>query len=339
MKPGPRRLLSVVAILCGLIVLILAAVLRIPPAGFDPVAGVRNADLHQLPGRDDEPWSIAVISDIQNGHAYLPELFRRLSDPPPRAIVVTGDLAPDPSPELAQLPVWYLRRWPPPAPMFVVPGNHDLALIPGGRLGEPEFLGWYGALTFEFRIGRTVFIGLDNSTSPIVGPALEDLRRRLEAAKDRGDRAILCLHRNIVQFEEPDPISPLDERVRELIRDYDVPYVLCGHLHHDAYDGQGGTQYVAVPASGHRPANDPGQKPVAFMRLNWDGTRFELRREEFYRGNWTELKGVTLYLALAKIHPCLVRFPRTSGLIAGVCLFVAVAGTGILWRSRRGDPC
>lgn len=339
MKRGPRGLLAVVAVLCGATDLILATAFLIPPAGFEPVAGVRNADLHDLPGRDDEPWSVAVISDVQNGHAYLPELFRRLDNPRPQAIVVTGDLAPDPSPELAQLPVWYLRRRPPPAPMFVVPGNHDLALLPGGRLGEPEFLRWYGALTFEFRIGRTVFIGLDNSTSPIVGPAFEELRRRLDEAKDRGDRAILCLHRNIVQFEEPDPISRLDDQVRQLVRNYDVPYVLCGHLHHDAYDEQGGTRYVAVPASGHRPANEPGQKPVAFMTLRWDGSRFELRREEFYRRNWTELKGVVLYLALAKIHPCLDRHPLVSGLLATVCLFVAVAPIGILRRSRRGDAC
>lgn len=334
MSAAWRRALMGLAVLHALASVILVSVLLIPPAGLGPVEGVHNADVRELPGGDEEPWTIGVISDIQNGHAYLPELFHRLSSARPRAIIVTGDLAPDPSPELAQLPVWQLRRCPPPAPMFVVPGNHDIG-SEAIRPGEREFVTWYGALTFELRIGRTVFLGLDNSTSPIVGKALDAVRLRLEESKERGERTILCLHRNIIKFEEQDPLSRAGEALRELIRNYEIPYVLCGHLHHDGFDAQGKTRYVAVPASGHRPANEPGQKPIAYMLLHWNGSSFELRREEFYRRNVTELKGVVLYLALAKIHPLCARFPLASSAALGACVAVGVFCTGVLCRCRK----
>lgn len=339
MTTAARRVLAALTLTSGLTALLLGLVLLVQPPGPGPVAGVRNVDLHELPGSDAEPWSIVVISDVQNGHAYLPELFERAKAFSPRAIVITGDLAPDPIPELSQIPVWWLRRSPPSAPLFIVPGNHDITHRQVDRLGEREFLQWYGSLTFEFRIGRTVFLGLDNAASQIVGASLESVRSRLEAARDRGDRTILCLHRNIVSFSDPTLAAESNPELQELVRHYDVPYVICGHLHRDAFEAREGTRYVAVPASGHRPANDPGQKPIAFMVLRWDGASFELRREEFYRRNLTELKGVAVYLALAKILPVFRRFPVASSATVGACIFVAVVGAGLLWRSRKERAC
>ena len=339
MTTARRRVLIALTALSGLTAALLSSVLLIQPPGPGPVGSVRNADLHELPGSDEEPWSVVVIRDVQNGHAYLPELLRRAGACSPRAIVITGDLAPDPNPELSRIPVWWLRRLPAPAPMFIVPGNHDLCACTGRRIGEREFLQWYGSLTFDFRIGRTRFIGLDNSTSPIVGADLDSLRSKLEGAKARGERTLLWLHRNVVSFGDPTLSLEANPELQEMIRDYDVPYVICGHLHRDAFEESEGTRYAAMPASGHRPANDADQKPIAFMELRWDGRSFELRREEFYRRNLTELKGVFVYLALAKIQPMFHRRPIFASALVGACIFVAVAGAGLLWRRRKGDAC
>jgi hypothetical protein len=75
------------------------------------------------------------------------------------------------------------------------------------------------------------------------------------------------------------------------------------------------------------------------MELRWDGRSFEFRRQEFYRRNFTELKGVFVYLALAKIQPMFHRHPLLASTLVGACIFVAVTGAGLLRRSRKGDAC
>lgn len=340
MRTFLRGVLWVVAPLGGLAALFLGAALLVRPPGPDPVPGVRNADLHELPGSDQEPWSVVLLSDVQNGIAYLPEIFERTKAYAPKAIVVTGDFASRPQESHIRVPVWYLRRSPPPVPMFIAPGNHDISRerlnVPKGQ-GEKEFVQWYGAATFEFRVGRTWFLGLNNATGPIDGETLAALRSKLEAAKSRGERAVLCLHRDLISFAaQPNPNAETEHQaLLSVIREHDVPYVFCGHLHREGYEARGKTRFVAVPASGNRPANDPEQKPIHFTVLRWTGTAYELGREEFYRRNSTELKGLFVYLALAHVRPFFERSPAAGGALLAGGLLAAVAGAIVLPRRRK----
>jgi len=311
------------------------AALLVRPPGAAAVAGVRNADLHELPGNDAEPWSVVLLSDIQNGAAYLPELLRRAESCHPRAILITGDLAADPP--LAQIPAWYLRRHPTSAPMFIVPGNHDIWRKPHRTFGEREFCELYGKTTFEVTLGRTVLLGLDNSTGPVVGRDLEAVRARLETARARGERTLIFLHRNLLPFDEP--VSNAEELHRDLldlIQEHEVPYVICGHLHRSLEDSRGSTKFVVLPASGNLGRSDPRRKPVAYGVLRWTGHSFELQMEEFPRQRWTELKGFLVYLVLAKLHPIFASF--FGPVIAGAAAFAAVAGTGTLLKRRVAIP-
>jgi 3',5'-cyclic AMP phosphodiesterase CpdA len=316
-------------------VLAFGATLLVGPPGAGPVPGVRNADLHDLPADDAEPWSVVLLSDIQNGAAYLPELLRRAESWHPRAIIITGDLAADPP--LAQVPVWYLRRHPPSAPMFIVPGNHDVWRRANRTLGEREFIQWYGGTTFEVSIGRTLLLGLDNSTGPVVGRDLDAVRARLETAHARRERTLLFLHRNLLPFDHP--FSTAEELHRDLlnlIQEHEVPYVICGHLHRSLEDSRGSTTFVALPASGNLGPSDPRGKPVAYVVLRWTGRSFELQREEFPRQRLTELKGSLVVFTLAKLLPI---FASAFGpVIAGACTFAAIAGTATLVKRRKPVP-
>lgn len=324
----------------GLAALLVGAMLLVPQPGPEPVTGVRNADLHELPGSDREPWSVVILSDVQNGASYLPEIFERSRKYSPKAIVMTGDLASHPSEPYAGIPVWYLRRSSLPSPIFIVPGNHDISParvgVPAGE-GEEWFARAYGATTFEFRIGNTRFLGLNNAIGPVTGPALADLRSRLEAAKSRGERTILCLHRNILSFaEQPDPYAEPEHRaLLDLIGEFEVPYVFCGHLHQEGYEERGSTRFVAVPASGSRPALDTEQKPIALTVLRWTGSSFQLGLEQFYRRNVNELKGVAVYMALAKIRPFFEDRPAATSALVAVAILTAAAGAAFLARFRR----
>lgn len=338
-----RGVLWFLAPLGALVALLLAATFLVRPPGPAPVAGVRNADLHELPGSDAEPWSIVLLSDVQNGAAYLPEIFERAKAHAPKAILVTGDFSSNYPEHYARIPVWFLRRSPPPVPMFIAPGNHDISRarkdVAAGEGGR-EFARWYGATSFEFRIGNTWFLGLDNSIGPVTGPALADLKSKLEAAKSRGERTILCLHRDLISFAvQPNPRAESEHHeLLSLIRDYDVPYVFCGHLHAEAYEVRGKTRFVAVPASGNRPANDANQKPVHFLVLRGTGSSFHIVREEFYRRNSTELLGVFVYMSLAKVRPIFERSPAAGAALLAGCLLPAAALAGIVLRRRRSTP-
>ena len=139
MKSAPRIAAWTFMPLGWLGVVCFGAALLLRPPGFAPVAGVRNADLHELPGADAEPLSVVLLSDIQNGAGYLPELLRRAEAFHPRAILITGDLAADPP--IAQIPVWYLRRHPPSVPMFIVTHSRISQSLPTtSRVGPPRYL-------------------------------------------------------------------------------------------------------------------------------------------------------------------------------------------------------
>jgi 3',5'-cyclic AMP phosphodiesterase CpdA len=341
MSPVVRSLYAVLALIGAAVALFIGACFLVKPPGPEPVAGVRNAELHELPGADREPWSVVFLSDVQNGIAYLPEIFERSKAFSPKAIVITGDFAATYLQSHIRIPVWYLRRSPPPAPTFIAPGNHDIA--PGKRQvplgnGTKEFVQWYGATTFDFRIGATRFLGLNNSEGPLAPEAIVDLKKQLEDAKARNERSILCLHRDVITFasEVARPSDQENHELLELIRGYEIPYVFCGHLHEEAYEKRGKTEFVAAPASGNRPALEPGQKPVRFLVLHWDGAAFHLRREEFYRRNSTELSGVFVYLALAEVRPLFEKKPALGGAILGVALLLFAAGSVQLLRRPKG---
>ncbi len=261
------------------------------PPGQLPFVG--NAVVRDLDADDSEPWSVMILADVQNGFPYLPRLFRQKLPQNLRAIVSVGDFSADPDEAHMRLPVAELLRAPPPVPFFIVPGNHD---IRDGEQNKDCFLRWFGATTFEFRIGNTCFLGADNSDGLLDGQALLELEQKMTAATASGHRIILCMHCDIIDWQgkqKPGVEGP-NRKLLEIVSRHDVRFVFSGHYHQAHDETRNRTRFVIAPASGHRD-QQPGQNPISYLILRWNGESYLLERRQFCRRNLTELAGKLRY--------------------------------------------
>lgn len=289
-----------------------------------PLSEASNAAVREI-GPESDAWSVVVLADVQGGFAYLPEIFRRAASHRPQAILVLGDLSSDSDEDHLRVPVWVMKRTPPPAKLFLVPGNHDIERTKG----IPEFLRWFGSLTFDVRIGSVRFIGLNNADGPLDEAALAELREKLEQAGVRSECIVLCLHREIVDWEgkRGQPVEERNRPLLELIRSAKPAMVLTGH-HHQSYDGwRGPTRFIVAPPSGDR-SRDTGPVPVSFLVLRWTGRELEVETHRFERSMSTEAKGAYLHLALAHVQPFFRRHPFVAygllllGIASGIAAWI-----------------
>jgi len=220
-----------------------------------------------------------------------------------------------------------------PGPIFVIPGEHDTL----SEESMAAFIRWFGAPSFDFRIGRTRFLGLNNARGPLDGKALTQLKEKLEQADAGRERVIVCLHRNVVgpqygEMASREQVEAGNEALIQLVRAHKVPYVLSGHYHRSYVERRGETQFVIVPTSGHRRI-ETDQARISYMILHWTGESFTLRREQFYRTNLMEIEGAFLRLSLGYIAPLFEKHPFIFYPLTAVSLFTCALG--LIAHARR----
>ena len=218
-------------------------------------------------------------------------------DPPPEAIIITGDLTEcgrtDEYTELRRL----LDR-PLPCPVYAIPGNHDrresfraaLGDLPGVT-ADPDFV------HYAATIGPLRLIMLD-SVVPGAGHG-ELCPRRLAflesaLAGAAGKPTLIGLHHpplltgiaamDVIPLRAPEAFLSLIARHGQVLA------VLSGH-HHRAIIGQHeGTMLLTAPAAGGHQSEltfDPAAKPNFYLE---PGGYFMLR--------WDEIQGLTATLAM-----------------------------------------
>ncbi len=315
----PRWLWALAGLLCGSAFLYGVAALNVDPGDPGPAPGAANATVHELPGDDAAPWNLLVVSDIQEGFPYLPRILREGAALRPSAVIVLGDVAITHDEEHLALPVRMMRRAPVPAPLFAIPGNHD---IKGGE-GAEAFVRRFGADRFDFRIGRTRFLGLNNADGVLTDVALAELDRRLGKAGEDGERVVLCVHRNLIDLDEHHGyVEESNRPLLDILLARRVPLVLGGHWHEFRDVTRGATRFVVAPPSGDR-SLETGQDLVSWFILRWTGSEFAFDVESFERRNADELEGHFLRMALVHLQPAY----RRSPLAGGALLAALAAGT------------
>jgi len=109
----------------------------------------------------------------------------------PLPLVLTGDLTEDHSPQSYQLLGDLLSNW--PAPVYLVPGNHDDVSVMVAQLNKPPFV-----LASRVELAHWQLLLLDSrSTSPagaFDGPRLQLLQRHLQQANIRAQHVWLFCH-------------------------------------------------------------------------------------------------------------------------------------------------
>lgn len=167
-------------------------------------------------------------------------------DPPVDVVLVTGDIADHGTPEEYAEAGRVLGEWGGPAPMLVLPGNHDVRHEYAAWQGLPATGRATAPLHRAHRVAGAVFLMLDSMVPAPEGEridhgeldadSLEWLDSQL-AVREPGEAAYVCLHHPPVDIHQSgmDPIRLRDPdagRLAEVLGSHvDVRAVLCGHLH------------------------------------------------------------------------------------------------------------
>lgn len=274
--------------------------------------------------RADGSWAVAILSDIQAGFCYLPEVLERVQEEEPTAVLLLGDLATRPNWTHLQLPVRELRRACLEVPLFAIPGNHDVR----GAENRVEFAACFGGTEFEVGLGSIRLVGLDNSGfEPVAEATLTRLERAFSRARERGQRIVLCTHRDLIDWEGKTRRGSEVEhaRVLDLIAAWKVELVLCGHYHWTHDEVRGPTRFVVVPPTGDR-FRGSEMAPVSFTVLEEREGKLMLRQERLFRHGTTELGGALNHFLLA----------HTDARAVAAAWLALVAVVGLVVRFRPG---
>lgn len=173
----------------------------------------------------------------------------------PAVVIITGDLVNWAYSDI-QDSIYFVRRAEIKAPVYEVPGNHDI------RTGEPEsrdrYARLHGETRFAFRKHGCAFIGIDsncikNGETELEQEQLEWLEAQLKAARS-ARYTFVFLHCPVIRqsIDEPEDYFnfPTDKRAEyiSLFKEYGVDAVFAGHTHIDyrtEYEGIG--FYTAGP--------------------------------------------------------------------------------------------
>ncbi|HOY62913.1 MAG TPA: metallophosphoesterase [bacterium] len=224
-------------------------------------------------GEDFQPRSVMVSPEFKNSirvvhltdvHVYKSEslfdVYKKLAEEinlvNPDLVVITGDLTdttgytserwPESDQYPAMLDLWNSYN----APVFIVPGNHDLS--PYKK--EEDYLVWnryFDTTDFSFDYGAYHFTAFDNSFVYRSGgsdePHAEDLSPEQLEWLDADLAAASGALMRIIMFHVP--LHNTDSKVKEIAAQRDVRLALYGHLHMDVVDKLPPVAYVQTGAA------------------------------------------------------------------------------------------
>jgi Icc protein len=187
-----------------------------------------------------ESFSFLVIGDIQAGYRNIGRLLKTTSEPCAFA-VQTGDLVSHADQGHYSLALYELKKSDLLAPLFVVPGNHDVK-------GNPRLFETYFKLKqFYFAWSGCLFIFLDNSLGAPYDKLFQFLEETLKEHQEKVRWTFIFIHRPSIDWEHGEPCPELKNYSRffEIQKAYKIDYVFSGHLHDYRELELDGTHYIA----------------------------------------------------------------------------------------------
>lgn len=235
--------------------------------------------------RSFEPFTFVQMSDTQIGfkddsprYAHSDSLMKAAVDAAnaldPAYVFVTGDLVNEPY-NTVQDSVFRTRIAEVEAPVYLVPGNHDVR--PFSEENHAHYMDWRGYDRFSFRERGCAFIGMDTNcikdgAEDFEAAQLTWLRGELAAAK--GCRYIFVfLHCPVIResIDEPEDYFNFSAEKRRayiaLFKEYGVSAVLAGHCHQEwACEYEGIRFCTAGPVGNALGHGTPGYQVVRVTR-------------------------------------------------------------------------
>jgi 3',5'-cyclic-AMP phosphodiesterase len=208
------------------------------------------SDLHPFADPDERLFGIPTRELLVDVLAHVQESGLR-----PDHVVVTGDHTHDELPEtyaaVRGLLEPFLDR------LWLVPGNHDDRSALRSAFADRIPLDGADRITFSFRTGGWLCLGLDTHVPGAVGgrlgaAQLEWIRGELDRHRPRA--AVLFMHHPPVELgvEWLDRIGLDDADLLQALIEEEprIRLVCCGHVHHESSNRLGAAEIVTVPSTG-----------------------------------------------------------------------------------------
>jgi len=185
-------------------------------------------------------FSFLVIGDIQAGYRNLGQLLKP-SIKPHAFAVQTGDLVSHADQGHYCLVLHELKKSDLQAPLFVVPGNHDVKGNPG------LFDKYFGMKQFYYVWSECLFIVLDNSLGAPYDRLFQFLEETLKEHQGKVRFTFIFIHRPPIDWEHGEPRPELNNYSRffEIQKTCKIDYVFSGHLHDYRVHELDGTRYIS----------------------------------------------------------------------------------------------
>lgn len=234
-------------------------------------------------------FTFVQISDThtaQNKPAYnarYREVIRQVNELKPSFVIHTGDALELWSPESASLFMEISKTL--AAPMYVVPGNHDLLNMKtvGAAKAARQIAAWkeiIGPDRMSFEREGCVFIGLNYALWNTGYPAEERQFQWLESElkKAQGKRIFVFQHAPLFIQKPTEPKAgyfaveaPARDRILDLLRAYKVEAVLTGHYHRPIQAVYDGISFLTTPAISFSTGSDQGLTGYSIFTVSGGG--------------------------------------------------------------------
>lgn len=168
--------------------------------------------------------------------------------------LILGDFSRDPELEYHNFFIWEFTEWGLEKPIFLIPGNHDVAVE--GRFQEKvnafltdDFLNTYGQTDFYFKYSGCLFVVVNNLYN---SDYLDYLRNVLSTKSKGAEMIFVFMHISPPSIIPMRPGRPLDgeEELFEIMDEFDVDYVISADFHSYLRYDQGGTKYIISGGGG-----------------------------------------------------------------------------------------
>ncbi len=231
--------------------------------------------LSMIPLTTYADFTFVQISDTHVGvkqtayNARYAEAIRQINALKPAFVIHTGDALTAWSPEDSALFKKISSAF--TAPMYVIPGNHDIQEI--GKITAEEadarVNAWRAAAGYDhvsFEHAGCVFIGLDSNlyNSKLAEETRQTSWLKSELRKAKGKRIFIFEHQPLF-LDKPDepanywvPAEPARGELLKLLRVNKVEAVLTGHIHRFGESFFGGISFISTPAISFSCAADKG---------------------------------------------------------------------------------
>ena len=237
--------------------------------------------LLQTPGEPFEPFTFVQMSDPQigffdrsAGYTQSDSLFKAAVDQvnalSPTLVVMTGDLVNTPT-DTVQDSIYRVRAAEIKAPLYVIPGNHDIMGFT--REKQAAYIAKRGYEHFSFQQNGCAFIGMDTNCIKDGVKEAEDeqwawLEKELAAAQEC-QYTFVFVHCPVIResMDEREDNSNFNTEQRrryvDLFKKYGVDVVFAGHTHQE-YDAtvEGIRFFTAGPVGNALGHGKPGYAVV-----------------------------------------------------------------------------